>query len=96
MHVAPLATASISFAQNVSDPALWAKVQHMGAPDSVHCEAALQRRTTFVPEQSSPPRLVAHWPAGLHATLRLPVVQFGIEPPVTGMSPQQTSPPAQS
>lgn len=58
-------------------------------------EFALQRRTTCVPVHVLPSD-VAQLVEGEQAMEMVPVVQFGIEPPVMGMVPQQTSPLMQS
>jgi hypothetical protein len=97
MQVAPPMPAMMRFAQKLSEPPDWAKLQHLLAPVSVQSEGCVQSRTTSVPEQVAPESCVMHWAGLVHATERGPLVQLGIVPPVMGMFPQQTLPePGQS
>jgi hypothetical protein len=89
--------AMMRFAQKLSEPPDWAKLQHLLAPVSVQSDGCVQSRTTSLPEQVAPESCVMHCAGLVHATVRGPFVQLGMVPPVMGMFPQQTLPePGQS
>lgn len=95
MHWPPPNAAVKLFEQNDIEPLLSLKVQHLLLLDSVQSAFLLQRRSTWVPLHDMPV-FVPHDAPGTHATIGGSVVQFGIEPPVTLTTAQQTFPPEQS
>jgi hypothetical protein len=92
MHCPPPRLPTRALAQKLREPASWENVQHivLPAPALAQSLAVVHSCTCSVPEQLNDPSCVGHADAALHSPVNPPVVQLGMEPPVTGIVPQQT------